>query len=83
MYKYFVDKLIPLYCQWRNIAAPNVFYDETKLGVMIFYNVWVNLGANIILYIGAMTRIPQDLIEVGTLEGITLWKGRNSIKTQG
>ena len=74
MYKYFVDKLIPLYCQWRNIAAPNVFYDETKLGVMIFYNVWVNLGANIILYIGAMTRIPQDLIEVGTLEGITLWK---------
>ena len=74
MYKYFVDKFIPLFCEWRNLTVPNVFFDETKLGVMLFYNVWVNLGANIILYIGAMTRIPQDLIEVGVLEGISLWK---------
>ena len=74
MYKYFVDKIIPLYCEWRNLNVPNVFYDETKLGVMLFYNIWVNLGANIILYIGAMMRIPQDLIEVGKLEGISLWK---------
>ena len=74
MYKYFVDKIIPLYCEWRNLNVPNVFFDETKLGVMLFYNIWVNLGANIILYIGAMMRIPQDLIEVGKLEGISLWK---------
>ena len=74
MYKYFVDKIIPLYCEWRKLNVPNVFFDETKLGVMLFYNIWVNLGANIILYIGAMMRIPQDLIEVGKLEGISLWK---------
>ena len=61
-------------CEWCKITAPNVFYDETKLGVMLFYNVWVCLGANIVLYIGAMNRIPTELIEVGKLEGITLWK---------
>ena len=74
MYKYFVDKFIPMYCEWRNLTVPNVFYDNTKLSVMLFYNIWVSLGANIILYIGAMTRIPPDLIEVGDLEGMTLWK---------
>ena len=74
MYKYFVDKLIPIICEWMKWNVPNVFYDETKLGVMLFYNIWVNLGANIVLYIGAMNRIPEELIEVGVLEGITLWK---------
>lgn len=74
MYKYFVDKMIPLFCEWCHLTVPNVFYDETKLGVMLFYNIWVNLGANIVLYIGAMNRIPEELIEVGKLEGITLWK---------
>lgn len=74
MYKYFADKLIPMICEWGGVPAPNVFYDQTKLGVMIFYNNWVNMGANIILYLGAMTRIPSDLIEVGDLEGISLWK---------
>lgn len=74
MYKYFVDKLIPMICEWGGGTAPNVFFDKTKLGVMLFYNIWVGLGANIILYLGAMTRIPSDLIEVGELEGITLWK---------
>ena len=70
MYKYFVDKMIPLFCEWCHLTVPNVFYDETKLGVMLFYNIWVNLGANIVLYIGAMNRIPEELIEVGKLEGI-------------
>ena len=74
MFKYLVDKFLPFIYEAIGKEAPNVFYDYTKLGVMIFYNCWVNLGANVILYLGAMTRIPEDLVEVGQLEGISLWK---------
>ncbi len=74
MYKYLVDKLLPkLYIAFGQ-QAPNVFVDGTKLGAIIVYNVWVGIGANIILSLGAMSRIPDQLIEVGELEGISLWK---------
>ena len=74
MFKYLVDKLLPKLYVAMGQQAPNVFYDETKLGVMIVYNIWVGIGANIILSLGAMSRIPDQLIEVGELEGISLWK---------
>ena len=74
MYKYLMDKLIPLAYTNAGLQPPNVFLDETKLGVMIFYNVWIGIGTNIILYLGSMSRIPDQLIEVGEIEGISLWK---------
>lgn len=74
MFKYLVDKLLPKVYIALGQQAPNVFVDGTKLGVMIAYNIWVGIGANIILSLGAMSRIPDQLIEVGELEGISLWK---------
>ncbi len=74
MFKYFVDRFLPFVFEMLGKEKPNVFFDYTKLGVLIFYNVWIGLGANVILYLGSMTRIPEDLIEVGQLEGITLWQ---------
>lgn len=74
MYKYLVDKLLPTIYTSLGKTPPNVFYGDTKLGVMIVYNIWVGIGANIILGLGAMSRIPDQLIEVGELEGISLWK---------
>ena len=74
MYKYLIDKLLPKIYIAFGQDAPNVFVDGTKLGAMIVYNIWVGIGANIILSLGAMARIPDQLIEVGELEGISLWK---------
>nr|MBO4518034.1 sugar ABC transporter permease [Clostridia bacterium] len=71
MFKNLVEKVLPYLLGKPELS---VFKDYTKLGVFIYYNSWVNLGANVILYLGAMTRIPEDLIEVGQLEGISLWK---------
>lgn len=71
MFKNLIEQVLPYIL---NKPELSVFKDYTKLGVLIYYNSWVNLGANVILYLGAMTRIPEDLIEVGQLEGISLWK---------
>lgn len=38
---------------------------------IIFFDVWIGMGANLVLWIGAMGRIPNDLLEYGELEGVT------------
>lgn len=42
-------------------------------GTMIFYALWSGFGSALILYSGAMSRIPDSIIEYGELEGISLW----------
>ena len=38
--------------------------------MVYFYCVWAGLGFNIVLYSGAMSRVPEELIEYNRLEGI-------------
>ena len=44
--------------------------DETATPTIIFYCIWTGLGINMILYQGAMNRIPSEVIEAGQLDGI-------------
>lgn len=41
---------------------------------MIFYNLWTGVGGGMIIYMSAMSRTPESVIEYGRLEGITLLK---------
>jgi ABC-type sugar transport system permease subunit len=45
--------------------------DATATPTIIFYTVWTGLGINMILYQGAMNRLPQEVIEAGRLDGIS------------
>lgn len=47
---------------------------ESGFGMQIFYSIWAGFGTQLILYYGAMARIPDSLIEFGELEGITMLK---------
>lgn len=38
---------------------------------IMFYTVWTGLGINMILYQGAMSRIPEEVVEAGRLDGIS------------
>ncbi len=50
---------------------PILFGDsDYAMNTIILYNVWTGFGINIILFSGAMARIPEDVIEYGKLEGI-------------
>lgn len=44
--------------------------DKTATPTIIFYCIWTGLGTNMILYQGAMNRIPIEVIEAGQLDGI-------------
>lgn len=47
---------------------------DTVFPVMVFYSLWAGFGSQLILYSGAMSRIPDSIIEYGELEGISLFQ---------
>lgn len=40
--------------------------------MILLYGLWSGIGYNIVLITGAMTRIPQDVVEAGKLDGLTM-----------
>lgn len=53
------------------VNTPPWFRDYPLSQIMIFiYCIWAGLGYNIILLSGAISRLPEELMEYGKLEGI-------------
>jgi len=45
---------------------------ETKLWVVIFYNVWVSFGTNVLMYTGTMSGINESVVEACELDGANI-----------
>ena len=41
---------------------------------IMVYCVWVGFGVNLILYQGAMGRIPEEVIDAGRIDGVSWWR---------
>ena len=64
-----------IFTQFGQYTFPDLLHHpSTKFPMMIFYSLWAGFGSQLILYSGAMSRIPDSIIEYGELEGITLLK---------
>ena len=54
---------------------PLFITDNTRaFGTMLLYSFYTGLPGSLLLNLGTMSRIPDDLIEVGKLEGFSLWQ---------
>lgn len=42
--------------------------------MILFYGLWSGIGYNIVLVSGAMTRIPEEIVEAGKLDGLSAFK---------
>lgn len=47
---------------------------QYALKTILTYDIWMSLGANLVIWLGAMGRIPPDVIEYGKLDGIGPFK---------
>ncbi len=45
---------------------------DTQLGALIFYNLWLGFGTNILLYCGAMSGIDPSITEASELDGVNV-----------
>ena len=78
MFKYFVEVGIPYLIKvvTRADSLPMSWLAnvETRYWTLLFYGMWAGFGGSIILYTGAMCRIPDSIIEYGRLDGLTIWQ---------
>lgn len=76
MFKQFVDYVVPEVLKFfGNKNPPNLLFDyDTAFGMQMFFVIWAGFGSQLILYSGAMSRIPDTLIEAGKLDGMTVFK---------
>lgn len=58
-----------------NHEIPMLLYDSRyAMPTLLGYNLWTGFGVNIILFTGAMTRIPEETFESAKIDGITPFK---------
>lgn len=76
MFRYFMEEGIPALAQLLGVKTlPSFFVDiSSAFPTVIAYNIWAGFGGQIIVYVSTMSRIPNDLVEVGQLEGMSLWQ---------
>ena len=71
-YRTFVDIVIPKVFNMKDeiglISNP-----DTKFGTIIFYNIWIGFGTQILMYSGAMNGIDPSITEAAKLDGANPW----------
>ena len=53
--------------KWKNW----LIYEDTATPTILFYTVWTGLGTNMLLYQSAMSRIPDEVMQVAKLDGVS------------
>lgn len=48
--------------------------EETGMLMMIIYTLWTGVGTNMIMFTGAMNRVPQDIFESARIDGIGFFR---------
>ncbi len=74
IFRYFADQAVPELINMLFGYKPNFFAPESVFTTIIIYNVWFGMGGGMIIFMGAMSRIPDELIEYGELEGLSMLK---------
>lgn len=76
-FKYAVEPLGPIGQLWEivfNETIPTFAIETTHSQMTILaYYFWTNFGGQFILFTGAMTRIPDQILEAGQLDGAGMW----------
>ena len=67
VYKFFVDSAIPGYLG----LSGTILTGNTLFPTIVFYNVWICFGAQLLIYTGAMDQISPEIIEAGQVDGVT------------
>lgn len=78
IYKNFINAAngpLKLFFDAFNWKLPSLLYqEETATTTIVFYTMFMGLGGNLILFSGAMAKIPPEIVEAAQLEGIGFFR---------
>lgn len=64
-----------LYTLFTGQASPNFLMDERyAMTAVVAYCIWTGLSVNLVLFNGAMERVPTEIIEAVQLDGAGVWR---------
>lgn len=66
----------------KNLGGTSIDWFKSSYSqiVIVILFLWKNLGYNMILFMAALNAIPQDVLEVATLDGASAWQKFKYIK---
>lgn len=73
MFRSFVDVVIPKVFNMGGGEIGLLSNPNTKFGTIIFYNIWIGFGTQILMYSGAMNGIDPSITEAAKLDGANPW----------
>lgn len=73
VFKFFVNEAIPGYVLHFSdkIITPLLVGKDTLMPTILFYNVWVCFGSQLLIYTGAMDQIAPEILEAGKVDGVS------------
>ena len=85
IYKNFINSangpLAKLLMDVFNYKMPPLLYQEnTATATIVFYTVFMGLGANLIIFSGSMAKIPPEVVEAAQIEGVGFFRELFSIE---
>lgn len=72
MFKYFVESGVPSFFGkvfGKEVMGP-LSKSSTAFITIVFYNIWTGFGTGVLMYTGAMSRIPKTVIEAAEIDGV-------------
>ena len=70
MFRFFVEGGAPALIESLN-GEGLLSNPDLRFGTLIFFNIWVSFGTQMLMYSGAMNGIDTDIIEAAKLDGVT------------
>ncbi len=73
LFSFFVDNALPAltFTLFKTQMMPLIGNMNTQWSVIIFYNIWASFGTNVLIFVGAITSISNEIIESANLDGAT------------
>ena len=72
IYKFFVNDAIPEYAEIFGLTIkPLLSHGDSLFPTVVFYNVWICFGAQLLIYTGAMDQIAPEILEAGKVDGVS------------
>lgn len=54
--------------------VPNFIGQGYAIPTIMFYTIWTGWGGNMLLFSGALARIPTEVLEAARIDGVTPWR---------
>lgn len=76
IFQFFVERALPaIALQFFDVQMTGLLENSaTRFGCIIFYNILMGFGANVLMYTNSMTAISQEMVESAQLDGASTLK---------